>query len=53
MNHAEKPIILFDPYKKAQNLFLVRSVDRIVYSVEELFREIVRLLNGDFEESLL
>lgn len=45
MNHAEKPIVLFDPYKKAQNLFLVRSVDCIVYSVDELFLEVCNLLN--------
>ncbi|WP_084078073.1 7-cyano-7-deazaguanine synthase [Ureibacillus massiliensis] len=50
MNHAGKPIILFDPYKKAYNLFLTKSVTRIVHTIDELLLEVFNLLNQSVEE---
>lgn len=45
MKHAEKPIILFDPFKKAFNLFLTKSVTCIVHTLDEVIFEVFNLLN--------
>ncbi|MFS0671663.1 7-cyano-7-deazaguanine synthase [Ornithinibacillus sp. 179-J 7C1 HS] len=51
MKHAGKPILLFDPYKKAFNLFLKKSVTNIVYTLDEVLFEVYNLCNRSVEKT--
>lgn len=51
MNHAGKPIILFDPYKKAFNLFLRKSVTSIANTIDEVLFEVYNLCNRSVVKS--
>lgn len=43
---AGKPVILFDPDHRVRNLFLARSADAVVHSIEEMSNIVQNLLNS-------
>lgn len=45
MNRHEKPIILYDPFNIAHNLFLKKSVDCIVHQLDELIYQVYNVLS--------
>ncbi|MFJ7731881.1 7-cyano-7-deazaguanine synthase [Lysinibacillus sp. NPDC097231] len=47
MNKKGKPIILFDPFNIAHNLFLKKSVTCIVKTMDEVIYQVFKLLNTD------
>lgn len=51
MAKSNKPIILFDPYKQVNNLFLKKSVDYIVHSMNEVIDTLYYLLGTNDVES--
>lgn len=51
MAKSNKPIILFDPYKQVNNLFLRKSVDYIVHSMNEVIDTLYYLLGTNDVES--
>lgn len=47
MNKKGKPIILFDPFNIAHNLFLKKSVTSIAKTMDEVIYQVFNLLNTD------
>jgi nucleoside 2-deoxyribosyltransferase len=50
MARSNKPTILFDPYYKANNLFLKKTVSRICHSLSEVINAVFEFIGSEGEE---